>query len=98
MHRQWHQPGVLEATEGAVGHEEEHGGGRGVLRVWRAADALVCEVRDAGVVADPLVGRRGQAGLAEGGRGVWMANRLCDLVQLRTSPAGTSVRVHTRLR
>jgi anti-sigma regulatory factor (Ser/Thr protein kinase) len=74
-----------------------HGGGRGVLRVWQEPDALVCEIRDAGRVEDPLVGRRSPVVTQEGGRGVWMANQLCDLVQLRSSAAGTTVRVMTWL-
>ena len=74
-----------------------HGGGRGVLRVWQEPDALVCEVHDAGRVEDPLVGRRTPTAQQEGGRGVWMANQLCDLVQLRSSESGTTVRVLTWL-
>ncbi len=34
-----------------------HGGGRGELHVWHEDDALVCEVRDAGCITDPLAGR-----------------------------------------
>jgi anti-sigma regulatory factor (Ser/Thr protein kinase) len=74
-----------------------HGGGRGVLRVWQEPDALVCEVHDQGLVEDPLVGRRTPSIRQEGGRGVWMANQLCDLVQMRSSEAGTTVRVLTWL-
>ncbi|MEP6759831.1 MAG: sensor histidine kinase [Sporichthyaceae bacterium] len=74
-----------------------HGGGRGVLRVWQEPDALVCEIHDAGRVEDPLVGRRVPPPRQEGGRGVWMANNLCDLVQMRSSGAGTTVRVLTWL-
>jgi anti-sigma regulatory factor (Ser/Thr protein kinase) len=74
-----------------------HGGGRGVLRVWQEPEALVCEVHDAGRVEDPLVGRRVPSPRQEGGRGVWMANHLCDLVQMRSSDAGTTVRVLTWL-
>ena len=74
-----------------------HGGGRGVLRVWQEPDALVCEVHDAGLVEDPLVGRRTPSPRQEGGRGVWMANQLCDLVQMRSSETGTTVRLLTWL-
>lgn len=74
-----------------------HGGGSGVLRVWRDGDELVCEVSDAGVIADPLVGRHPPSLERTGGRGLWLANQLCDLVQLRSGPAGTVVRVHVRL-
>jgi anti-sigma regulatory factor (Ser/Thr protein kinase) len=75
-----------------------HGGGRGTLRLWRTPDALVCEVIDSGVLSDPLTGRLAPD-LEEGdGRGLWMVNQLCDLVQLRSSGSGTTVRVHTWLR
>ena len=72
-----------------------HGGGGGVLRGWLRPTALVVEVSDAGHIEDPLVGRRQAPALDEGGRGIWMTNQLCDLVQVRSSAAGTTVRVHT---
>jgi anti-sigma regulatory factor (Ser/Thr protein kinase) len=75
----------------------EHGGGGGVLRAWIQPDALVFEVSDLGVIADPLVGRRPAANLALGGRGVWLVNQLCDLVQVRSSEDGTVVRLYTWL-
>jgi anti-sigma regulatory factor (Ser/Thr protein kinase) len=75
-----------------------HGGGHGVLRVWREGDALVHEVRDRGVIREPLVGRQRPAPGQIGGRGLWLVNEVCDLVQLRSSAAGTVVRVHLRPR
>jgi anti-sigma regulatory factor (Ser/Thr protein kinase) len=74
-----------------------HGGGSGVLRVWTDGGMLVCELRDGGRIVDPLVGRRRPSSLSEGGRGHWMANQLCDLVQVRTFASGTVVRLHVRL-
>ena len=73
----------------------EHANGRGVLRAWTMPDSLVLEVSDAGVIHDPLVGREPALDVSEGGRGIWMANHLCDLVQVRSSRAGTTVRLHT---
>jgi anti-sigma regulatory factor (Ser/Thr protein kinase) len=74
-----------------------HGDGRGTMRLWRTPEALVCEVTDDGVVADPLAGRLAPGAEEPDGRGLWMVNQLCDLVQLRSSAAGTTVRVHTWL-
>ena len=74
-----------------------HGGGRGVLRVWTEGGSLVCEVVDDGVITDPLVGRRRPPLDRTGGRGLWLANQLCALVQIRSGAAGTIVRLHTRL-
>jgi anti-sigma regulatory factor (Ser/Thr protein kinase) len=70
-----------------------HGGGTGVLRIWHEGAALVCEVRDRGAVRDPLTGRIRPAIDAQHGRGVWFANTMCDLVQIRSQLDGTVVRV-----
>lgn len=74
-----------------------HGGGRGTLRVWRDAHDLVCEVQDSGHIEDPLVGRKRPAPDCSSGRGLWMVDHLCDEVQIRSSRAGTVVRVRKRL-
>ena len=63
-----------------------------VVRVWSQPDAVSCDVSDTTVLSDVLHGRR--TPLADEHDGVWLANRLCDLVQLRTDPEGTTVRVH----
>jgi anti-sigma regulatory factor (Ser/Thr protein kinase) len=70
-----------------------HGGGRGSVVFWTEPDSVVVEVRDSGYIADPLVGRHRPALMQEGGRGVWLANQLCDFVQTRSSEQGTQVRV-----
>ena len=74
-----------------------HGGGRGTLRIWRDGGALVCEVRDAGRIENPMAGRERPPTERVGGRGLWMVNQLCDLVQLRTLASGAVVRVHVYL-
>jgi anti-sigma regulatory factor (Ser/Thr protein kinase) len=71
-----------------------HGGGGGTLRLWRQHAALICEVRDRGHVVDPLVGRRCPVDGQVGGRGLWVVNQVCDLVQMRSSPSGTTLRAH----
>jgi anti-sigma regulatory factor (Ser/Thr protein kinase) len=72
-----------------------YGGGGGSIRVWRSGDALVCEVSDRGHLEDVLVGRLPPSVTQVGGRGVWLANQLCDLVQLRSNRRGTTVRIYT---
>jgi anti-sigma regulatory factor (Ser/Thr protein kinase) len=73
-----------------------HGGGGGTVSVWRDSDTVVCELRDGGQITDPLVGRRRPAQDALSGRGLWIANQVCELVQLRAFPTGTTVRLHMR--
>jgi anti-sigma regulatory factor (Ser/Thr protein kinase) len=75
-----------------------HGGGRGVLRMWPEAGSLICEVRDHGRIAQrPLAGRVRPALGEAGGWGLWLANQLIDLVQLRELPDGSVVRLHQRM-
>lgn len=71
-----------------------HGGGSGSLRIWCEGDVLMAEVEDRGRIEEPLVGRLRPGISQEGGRGLWLANRLCDLVQIRSSAGGTVVRLH----
>ena len=74
----------------------EHGGGSGVLRIWGLPDRVVCEVRDAGRLDDPVVDRRLPPKDGPRGRGLWIANHVCDLVQVRSLPDGTLVRMHVK--
>jgi anti-sigma regulatory factor (Ser/Thr protein kinase) len=84
---------VLAVNEVAT-NSAQHGGGAGTLRVWRDGGVLVCEVRDRGHFEDPLADRRRPAPGENGGRGLWLANQLCDLVQVRSLSSGTTVRLH----
>jgi anti-sigma regulatory factor (Ser/Thr protein kinase) len=72
----------------------DHGEGTASLRLWGSAGAVVCEIRDEGRFDDPLAGRRAPASDDPRGRGLWIANQLCDLVQIRSTASGTAVRVH----
>lgn len=89
---------LLIAVTEIAGNSIRHGGGRGTLRIWVQDGALVCEARDAGVITDPLVGCVRPTASQVGGRGLWFANQLCDLVQIRSSAQdGTRVRLHMEL-
>jgi anti-sigma regulatory factor (Ser/Thr protein kinase) len=84
---------VLAVDEVAT-NSVRYGGGTGVMRCWEAEDSLVCEVRDLGRITDPLVGRVRPAPDEISGRGLWIANQLCDLVQVRSDASGSAVRLH----
>lgn len=80
----------------------DHGGGRGTVRGWIDADAVVVEVVDAGDLARRERGRS-RADVpppradAERGRGLWIARQLADDLDIRpadpASGRGTVVRV-----
>jgi anti-sigma regulatory factor (Ser/Thr protein kinase) len=69
--------------------------GSGSLRVWVEPEALVCELRDPGPAPDPMAGRRRPGPTDPDERGLWLANQLCDLVQVRSTGAGAVVRIQT---
>ncbi|HEY6478859.1 MAG TPA: sensor histidine kinase [Streptosporangiaceae bacterium] len=69
----------------------------GTLDVWRAGDEIICQVTDTGEISDPLVGRRRPAADSFRHGGLWVVNQVCDLVELRSGPDGTTVRMHVRL-
>ncbi len=84
---------VLAVNEVAA-NTLRHTRAAGTVSVWQAGRELICEIRDDGQITDPLAGRRLPARDRPGGKGLWMVNQVCDLVELRSSPAGTVVRLH----
>jgi anti-sigma regulatory factor (Ser/Thr protein kinase) len=87
---------VLAVNELAT-NSMRHGGGHGVLRTWEEDGTFLFEVHDGGWIDDPLAGRERPADVRGGGRGLWLVNHLCDLVQVRSSLAGNVVRLHMSL-
>jgi hypothetical protein len=76
----------------------QHGGGQGELRAWIENRSLVCEVSDHGHIASPLAGRLPPAPAAPAGTELWLANQLCDLVQIYSYPGGTTIRLYQNTR
>jgi anti-sigma regulatory factor (Ser/Thr protein kinase) len=86
--------GVHEVAANSV----RHGPGHGVLSLWLQPGRLMAEVHDLGRIEDPLVGRA-EPDIEEGsGRGLWLANQLFDLVQIRSNGTGAVVRMHYVIR
>jgi anti-sigma regulatory factor (Ser/Thr protein kinase) len=84
---------VLAVNEIAT-NSIRHGGGSGVIRTWDEDGFLLFQVEDTGRIDAPLAGRRQPVLDEPGGRGLWLANQLCDLVQVRTYDDGNVVRIH----
>ena len=87
---------VLAVNEIAT-NSLRHGGGQGELRAWKDERSVVCEVSDQGHITAPLAGRLPPVLSAGDGGGLWLANQLCDLVQIYSSPDGTAIRVYQDL-
>jgi anti-sigma regulatory factor (Ser/Thr protein kinase) len=82
---------VLAVTEMAA-NSIRHGG-TGTLAIWHREGRVICQTRDGGHIEDPMVGRRRPGVSHTSGRGMWIIQQLCDLVQLRSSPGGTTLRI-----
>lgn len=83
---------ALAASEVAA-NTLRHTSGGGLLHVWRTPSEVICQIADSGRIADPLAGRRRPVSDTSG-QGLWVVNQLCDLVELRSGPDGTTVRMH----
>lgn len=89
---------VIAASELAA-NSVAHGGGSGTLRTWQDDDGrLLVEFEDSGSIEEPLAGRLRPEPTQVGGRGLWLANQLCDLVQVRSRPGRTTVRLRASRR
>lgn len=84
---------VLAVSEVAA-NTLRHTRSSGTLTIWHDPDEIICEIRDKGVITDPLAGRRRPAPGALGGHGLWIVHQVCDLVELRSDHTGTTIRMH----
>ncbi len=87
---------LVAAASELAANSVMHGGGAGTLHVWQEAGRLLVEIEDGGSIEKPLAGRLRPRPTQDGGRGLWLANQLCDLVQIRSGPSGTAVRLQMR--
>jgi len=88
---------LVLATNEVATNCQQHGQGLSGARIWSASGRLVCEVRGPGSLNDPLAGRRRPSPGLGSGRGLWLANHLCDLVQVMARDGDIVVRLHMRM-
>jgi len=73
-----------------------HGDGKCRTRIWEDGTFVVSEVSSSPEMDDRLVGRRRPPIDATAGRGLWLINEVCDLVEVRSGHGETVVRMHVR--
>ena len=83
---------LAAATQNLALNSLQRGAAEVTVQMWSQAHALICEVVDDTVIDDVLLGQR--VPVDDEHAGLWCANQLCNLVQMRSSAAGTTVRVH----
>ena len=83
---------VTEAATNAI----RHGAAPVIVKAW-PDDGLVCEVTDSGNwQPEKMITWEPPESALERGFGLWGIGMLCDTVQLRTGPDGTTVRLRVR--
>ncbi|WP_034216961.1 anti-sigma factor RsbA family regulatory protein [Actinoplanes subtropicus] len=93
----WGDPGRLQdlllvATE-LITNSLRHGRGHRELRLWISGRTVTGEVTDEGDgPGDPLAGYRPPENTLPGGRGLWLANQLCDALTLSHQEGTTRAR------
>lgn len=87
---------VIAVSE-VVANTVRHARSPGSMEIWSTEREIVCEIRDAGVITDPLAGRRPPPPDAGGGHGLWLVHQVCDRVDLRSDENGTCIRLHMSL-
>jgi anti-sigma regulatory factor (Ser/Thr protein kinase) len=88
---------VIAVSE-VAGNTVRHAKSPGTIEIWTDEDEIVCEIRDKGVITDPLAGREPPLPEANGGHGLWLVHQVCDRVELRSDENGTVIRMHMSLR
>jgi anti-sigma regulatory factor (Ser/Thr protein kinase) len=86
---------VIAVSEVAA-NTVRHARSPGSLQIWCDAGEIVCEIRDAGVIADAQAGHR-RVPPGAGGLGLWLVRQVCDRVDLQSEKNGTVIRLHMSL-
>lgn len=88
---------LLMAANEVLTNAAAHAGGAVGVWVWVQDGRFMCQVEDRGPgIDDPLAGYLPPDAAASGGRGLWIARQLVDLLQIAPAEPGTRVRLHAR--
>ena len=81
----------------AVANAVRHGGGEGMLRIWRDEREIVADVISyEGRFENVMHGYVPPPQFAESGRGLWVVRQICEWVEIRPRSSGSIVRMHFR--
>jgi MEDS: MEthanogen/methylotroph, DcmR Sensory domain len=73
---------------------KNQGPGTAAVRAWEQPGAVVCDFRQPGVsIGDPFLGLRPARLEADAGDGLWLANQICDWMEIRSGGDGCTVQL-----
>ena len=87
---------VALAVHEVATNSVRHAGGEGTLRLAATGDELLAEVRDSGTISAPFAGLLPPPRTGKSGYGLWLVHQLVELVEIRSGPTGSAVRLHVR--
>src|ERR1700743_644369 len=64
------------AVSAVAGNPVRHATSPGSMEMWSGDDEIVCEIRDTGVIADPLAGSQPPPPDADGGHGLLLRSQV----------------------
>jgi anti-sigma regulatory factor (Ser/Thr protein kinase) len=88
---------LVIAVSEVAGNTVRHAKSPGSIAIWSDGDEVICEIRDEGVIADPLAGTQPPPPESNGGHGLWLVHQVCDRVDVRSDKNGTVIRLHMSL-
>jgi hypothetical protein len=68
------------------------GAAQATVKLWDLPQELIFEVSDDTAITDVMIGRQPPKG--DDLDGLWSANQLCDLVQVRSTSSWTTIRLY----
>ena len=84
---------IVTAAHELAANAVRHGAGRGRLRLWADGRGLHCQVSDDGPADQDAARPDAAAWPREHGHGLWIIDKVADLVNLDGGPAGITVTV-----
>ncbi len=64
------------------------------VRTWEQPGAIVCDFRQPGAsIGDPFLGLRPAELMPGDGDGLWLANQICDWMDIRSDAAGSTIQL-----
>lgn len=73
---------------------KNQGPGTAAVRAWEQPGAVVCDFRQPGTsITDPFLGLRPASLEAGAGDGLWLANQICDWMEIRSGAEGCAIQL-----
>jgi len=73
---------------------KNQGPGTAAVRTWEQPGAVVCDFRQPGLrISDPFLGLRPARLEPSAGDGLWLANQICDWLEIRSGAAGGTIQL-----